>query len=201
MRQLVESLGKPLLVANSHADWDDWWGNAAFPDAPVIAHRLTLARQLKEGKRSLAAHRKKDPDGFADVILRPATIAYEGTLDLDLGGMHVELSLVPGHTHDSTVAFIPERRMLFAADAAEDPIPLVTEGPARPWAADLLRWAERASTVIPAHGNISGPDLLRRNAEYLLGLGDDPARKVPELGERSHVLPASAPTKPQSRRA
>jgi glyoxylase-like metal-dependent hydrolase (beta-lactamase superfamily II) len=180
-RDLVASLGRPTLLANSHADWDHWWGNAAFPDAPVFAHRLTLNRQLKEGRRSLAAKRRKDPTAFASVELRPATIAFEGMLELDLGGLHVQLSLLPGHTHDQTVAYILERGLLFAADAVEDPIPLVSEGPVAGWPEALLAWAERVTTVVPAHGPVSGPELLRRNARYLEGLLSDRGRSVPEL--------------------
>jgi glyoxylase-like metal-dependent hydrolase (beta-lactamase superfamily II) len=181
VRDLVASQGRPLLLANSHADWDHWWGNAAFPDAPVFAHRLTRERQLKEGKRSLAAKQREDPATFGDVTLRPATVAFDGTLDLDIGGIHVQLTQLPGHTHDHIVAYIPERRLMFAADAAEDPIPLVTEGPAAPWAESLLVWAERATTVVPAHGPVSGPELLRRNARYLQGLVTDPKAGIREL--------------------
>jgi glyoxylase-like metal-dependent hydrolase (beta-lactamase superfamily II) len=180
-REMVATSGRPVLVANSHADWDHWWGNVAFPDAPIFAHRLTQKRQIREGKRSLAAQRRQDPEGFADVVLRPATVAYEGTLHIDLGGLHAELSLLPGHTPDCTVAYIPERRLLFAGDVAEDPIPLVGEGPIAEWPEKLIEWAERASTVVPAHGPVSGPELLHRNAEYLQDLRRRPEAAVPEL--------------------
>jgi glyoxylase-like metal-dependent hydrolase (beta-lactamase superfamily II) len=181
LRDMVASLGRPLLLANSHADWDHWWGNAAFPDVPVFAHQLTLRRQLKEGKRSLAGKQREDPVMFRDVMLRPATVAFEGTLEVDLGGMHVQLIPLPGHTRDHIVAFIPERRLLFAADAAEDPIPLVTDGPVKGWPEALTAWAERATIVVPAHGPVSGPELLRRNSRYLQGLLTDPKAAVPEL--------------------
>jgi glyoxylase-like metal-dependent hydrolase (beta-lactamase superfamily II) len=181
VREMVATLGRPLLVANSHADWDHWWGNAAFPDAPVIAHRLTLQRQRKEGRRTLASKQRQEPATFGDVALRPATVAFEGILEVDLGGLHVQLSLLPGHTHDCTVGYIPERRLFFAADAAEDPIPLVTEGPVEPWAEMLLDWAERTTTTVPAHGRVSGPELLRRNARYLQGLLTDPKAEPSEL--------------------
>lgn len=172
--------GKPLLIVNSHADWDHWWGNAAFPGAPVIAHRLAVERQRREGKRSLAGKRRSEPERFADVVLRPATIAFEGTLRLDLGGLSVELSLLPGHTIDNTVAWIPERDMLFTADAAEDPIPFVHTEPIEPWAQALDAWAERARVVVPAHGAVSGPELLHRNAAYLRSLlTDSPAAPDP----------------------
>lgn len=180
VRDIVESHGRPLYIVNTHADWDHWWGNGAFPAAPVVAHRLTHERQIREGRRQLTAKQRTD-ESFSEVVLRPATITFEGSLRFDLGGLHVELSALPGHVHDQIVAYIPEHRMLFAADAAEDPVPLVTEGPVAPWARALYGWAERARTVVPAHGGIAGPELLRRNASYLEGLLHDPGRAVPEL--------------------
>ncbi|HEX8918894.1 MAG TPA: MBL fold metallo-hydrolase [Chloroflexota bacterium] len=182
VRELVASIGLPLMIVNSHADWDHWWGNAAFAEAPVIAHRRTLARQLAEGKRTLRARQRKEPH-FNEVTLRPATIAFEGELELDLGGLHVELHLLPGHTSDCTVAYLPERRLLFAGDAAEDPIPLVGEGSTDEWSVALQDWASRARIVVPAHGSIAGPELLRRNAAYLHGLRTAPNAAVPELAD------------------
>lgn len=180
IRAIVESTDGPLYLVNSHADWDHWWGNGAFPAAPVVAHRLTQERQLREGRRQLSTKQRADLS-FAEVTLRPATITFEGSMQLDLGGLHLELSLLPGHVHDQIVAYIPEHRLLFAADAAEDPIPLVTEGPVAPWAAALRAWSGRTRTVVPAHGAIAGPELLERNAAYLEGLLHRPEREVPEL--------------------
>ena len=185
VRELIAVQGRPLLVVNSHADWDHWWGNAAFSQAPIIAHRLTQLRQQREGKRALAAQQRKDPSRFTGVTLRPATIAFDGQLALDLGDLHVELSPLPGHTPDCIVAYLPERRLLFAGDAAEDPIPLVGEGPVAGWPELLLEWSRRARTVVPAHGRISGPELLERNAAYLQGLGTQPDRVIPELAGAS----------------
>ncbi len=180
VREIVVSRGTPLFVVNTHADWDHWWGNAAFPHAPVVAHRLTLERQMREGKRQLTSKQRTD-DRFAGVVLRPATIVFDGSLALDLGGIHVELSPLPGHVHDQIVAYIPEHRLLFAADAAEDPFPLVTEGPVAPWAAALREWSGKVRTVVPAHGAIAGRELLDRNATYLEGLLAEPERVVPEM--------------------
>jgi glyoxylase-like metal-dependent hydrolase (beta-lactamase superfamily II) len=180
VQEIVASHGKPLYIVNSHADWDHWWGNGAFPGAPVVAHLLTHQRQLREGRRQLTAKQRTD-ESFAEVVLRPATITFDGWMQFDLGGMHVELTPLPGHVHDQIVAYVPEHRLLFAADAAEDPIPLVTEGPVSPWARALREWTGKVRTVVPAHGSIGGTELLRRNAVYLEGLLHEPQRAVPEL--------------------
>jgi len=177
----VASLGRPVWLANSHADWDHWWGNARFADASIVAHRLTLQRQQREGRRSLAGKQRKEPGRFDEVILRHATVVWEGELDLDLGDMTVQFRFLPGHTHDCTVAYIPERRLLFAGDTVEDPIPLINEGPVGRWAEHLRVWAEQARTVVPAHGPVTGVDLMLRNAAYLEALFSEPDRVIPEL--------------------
>src|SRR5579864_464533 len=102
----VARSGKPLLIVNSHADWDHWWGNAAFPGAPVLATRAAAKRQRREGKRELERMARKEPAVFGGFALRPATVAFEGVLRLDLGGVGVELHPLPGHTHDQVVAYL-----------------------------------------------------------------------------------------------
>jgi len=178
---VVTERGRPLLIVNSHADWDHWWGNAAFPDAPVIAHRRTVVRQHKEGKRTLASMQRQEPAPFAGVELRPASVGFDGELDLDLGGITAQLRLLPGHTHDCLVVYFPQRRLLFAGDTAEEPFPLLNEGLIGDWPDRLRWWAERVKTVVPAHGSVTGPELLIRNADYLDGLRNEPAHEVPEL--------------------
>ncbi|MDQ2740749.1 MAG: MBL fold metallo-hydrolase [Chloroflexota bacterium] len=180
VREAVSERGKPLLIVNSHADWDHWWGNAAFPEAPVIGHQLTLERQRREGKQTRDEMAEKE-ERYAGITLRPATIGFDGLLHLDLGGITVELSHLPGHTHDCIVAWVPERELLFAGDTAEDPLPLINEGPIADWPERLREWAERAKIVVPAHGAISGPELLIRNADYLERLFEGEGGQFPEL--------------------
>lgn len=191
VRAEMAERGNPLWIVNSHADWDHWWGNAAFPTAPVFATRAAAERQRREARRSLASMRRSRPALFDGVDLRAATVAFEGILRLSLGGLTVELHPLRGHTHDQVVAWLPERRLLFAADAAEGPIPLVTEGPITGWPDALEGWAQRAGVVVPAHGAVSGPELLERNAAYLRAL----------LADTDMPLPSTARTDPFYSRA
>jgi hypothetical protein len=70
---------------------------------------------------------------------------------------------------------VPQRGLLVAGDCAEDPFPLLESGPLDEWAAGLRSWASRGvRTVVPAHGAIGGPELLRANAGYLESLRSAP---------------------------
>jgi glyoxylase-like metal-dependent hydrolase (beta-lactamase superfamily II) len=173
---LARDHGRPLLVVNSHADYDHAWGNGAFA-GPIIGHARCRERLLGEGEvATLDELRAKAPGFFDTVMLVPPQITIERRLDIALGGLTVQLHHLPGHTPDSLLAYVPERGLLFAGDCAEWPIPLIGDGPLMPWAAALREWAAAPGlqTVIPSHGRLGGAELLEANAAYLEQLEGDP---------------------------
>jgi cyclase len=176
VRDLLERHGRPTLVVNTHADWDHSWGNAAFPDTPIIAHRLCRAEMLTKGQRTLAEKQAEEPERFRDVTIVPPTITFTEFMDIDLGGLTLSIHHLPGHTADEAVVHLPEAGFLLAGDAAEWPIPTTAEGPLGPWATALRTWAARddVRTVVPSHGPIGDAQLLRDNAAYLDALLADP---------------------------
>ena len=44
---------KPVVVFNSHADWDHVWGNCYFEDAMIISHRECRNRMIAEWEEEL----------------------------------------------------------------------------------------------------------------------------------------------------
>lgn len=177
VREMLAERGRPILVVNTHADWDHTWGNAAFPDTPIIAHRLCRAVMLTEGQRTLEEKRATEPKRFRGVTIVPPTITFSAFMDIDLGGLTLSIHHLPGHTADEAVVHIPEASVLLAGDAAEWPIPTTDDGPLRSWADTLRQWALRGDvhTVVPSHGPVSDAQLLRDNAQYLDALVTDPA--------------------------
>ncbi|HHY45236.1 MAG TPA: MBL fold metallo-hydrolase [Firmicutes bacterium] len=86
----------------------------------------------------------------------------------DPSGRRIEIRHLPGHTADSCVAYDVTTGVLAAGDAVEDPFPSIGDPRSlSTWIAGLREWAARVRTVIPGHGQISGPELLKRNAKYL----------------------------------
>lgn len=176
--------GRPIVVVNTHADWDHVWGNAAFPGATIVGHQLCRARLLGDAERAtLAQKRQEQPHRYAQVLLNPPDVTFATAMTLDLGGLTLELHHLPGHTEDCLVAYVPEQRLLLAGDCAEDPLPLLNSGPLDGWIHDLRAWAARdVDTVVPSHGAISDPALLRENAAYLERLLDNTAAPLqPDL--------------------
>ena len=89
---------------------------------------------------------------------------------------------MPGHTKDCIVGFVPELGVLLGGDTCEDPLPIVYESSGLgAWIGELERWRDdaRVKTVIPAHGVVSGKDLLARNIAYLTALREGRTPDVP----------------------
>ncbi len=166
----------PLLVVNTHADWDHAWGNGVFAGptahfpAPVLASRECSLR-LRSGEEAAELARMKagEPERFAGASLVPPTLSIEWTCEVDGGDLTLQLIPAPGHTPDQLVVWIPEIRHLLAADAAEHPMPFV-KGPGHlgQMVATLEAMRDLGPVrVLACHDRLDGdPDLLARNLAY-----------------------------------
>lgn len=175
-RRILDSLAAelartPLVVVNTHADWDHVWGNsAAIGRGPIIAHEAAVTRlHSAEAARTLRDKRAGSAR-FDEVELIEPTVTFRDSLDLRGGDLTLRLLHTPGHTDDHIAVWIPELRLCLAGDAAEDPIPEVTD----PTPDNLERLCRslrdlhglRPAHVLPSHGETSSPDLLSRNLAY-----------------------------------
>jgi glyoxylase-like metal-dependent hydrolase (beta-lactamase superfamily II) len=134
-----------------------------------------------------------EPGQWADVELVPPTRLFAQRLDIDLGGVTVELHALPGHTRDCIVGLVAARGLLLAGDTVETPCPVVPEGsPLADWVGRLRQWTRdvRVRFVVPAHGPVGGVELLSRNVEYLQGLLDghplEPPGPLTEFYQQTH---------------
>ncbi len=180
---LARSAPGPAFIVYSHADWDHVWGTAAFErNTPIIAHRLCRERFTTDAPRTLAEFRRDQPGTWDKVELRPPILTFEHGLDVDLGGLTVQLRHLPGHTPDSIVAFVPELNLLLAGDTVEWPCPCVPAGcDLEAWIAGLRSWRGRPGLrVVPSHGPEGGAELLDHAIAYLDGLRHGRPTPLPE---------------------
>ena len=138
----------------------------------VIAHEACAHRFRDELPGELRQKQALRPSEYGDVRLVPPTRTFGDRLDLELGGITLEIHALPGHTPDSVVGYIPEWRTLLAGDSVESPLPfLYPESPLEAWVGGLEKWArvleEGPASVIPSHGILGGPELLHANVRYL----------------------------------
>ena len=162
---------RDVIIVYSHADWDHIWGTQAFDYCEVIGHEACAARFANpdDAPATLKAYQEQDAI-YKDINLIAPTKTFEQKMTLELGGLTVELSYLPGHSLDGVVAFIPEDGVLLAGDAVETALPVINDdSPLTQWTTLLENWAadERVKTVVPSHGEIQGRELLGYNAAYL----------------------------------
>ncbi|MBY5770942.1 MBL fold metallo-hydrolase [Rhizobium leguminosarum] len=168
---------RPLIVINSHMDWDHFWGNAAIAGrAPIIAHAATLDRLHDPSAREVLRDKASQDSRFRNVDLIGPDITFSGSMTLNGGDLTLELIHTPGHTPDHIAVWIPELRICLAADAVEYPIPEVwskNAGDLRLIRSSLERIRDlNARLVIPAHGRTRSPSAVDDNLAYFQALAD-----------------------------
>lgn len=181
MASLHSLLGaKPFHVIYSHADWDHIWGTQGFVCEPqtVVAHEECLRRFSDDVPQTLLDMQAETSGKWDDIQLLPPRLTFRSRLELDLGGVMLELHHLPGHTEDCIVGWLPQWGVLTGGDAIESPLPVVNDGASvAGWLRALEVWAENPAvkTTIPSHGSTAGRDCLDMTVDYLRRLqnGDD----------------------------
>ncbi|MBA1140794.1 MBL fold metallo-hydrolase [Mesorhizobium neociceri] len=150
IRQTLEAMGvSSIRVVLSHWHDDHIAGNEVFQDCEIIANKLTAS--------ALANNRAEIEGGVPPI--KPLVLpnrTFEGSLDLTVGSIAVELRQVEIHSHDGTVLFIPKTGLLLAGDTLEDPITYVSEADRlAEHLVDLERMAGwPIDRILPNHGSL-----------------------------------------------
>ncbi len=162
---------RPLIVVNSHMDWDHFWGNRAISDAPIIAHQSAMERLRDPSALQTLEQKRKTEPRFHEVELVSPTLTFTGeSMTLHGGDLSLHLLHTPGHTPDHLAVWIPEIETCLAVDAVEHPISEVWSS-----APDDLRSLRSSLNLIRrlkpkqlvlAHGQTSDPAVLDRNIAY-----------------------------------
>jgi glyoxylase-like metal-dependent hydrolase (beta-lactamase superfamily II) len=164
---------RQLLVINTHGDWDHFWGNRIFsPSGPypaiIVAHEAMLTRLREEAVTELNNYKSEDATRYQNVELVAPHLTFSDRLQLQGGDLTLELLPTPGHTPDHVCIWIPEIKLVIAADAIEKPIPAVGGDTT---ITDMRQSFQRikslnADWILPSHGGTCTPELLQRNIAY-----------------------------------
>ncbi|MBC8092734.1 MAG: MBL fold metallo-hydrolase, partial [Pseudonocardia sp.] len=158
----------PDVLVNTHHHGDHVFGNAVFtPAATVVAHERTRIEMAAAG----FGLRHLFPDvGWGDLPLVLPLLTYADGITVHAGDLPVHL-VHPGaaHTTNDTVAWIPDRGVLFTGDIVMSRVtPYCLMGSVTGSLAAITRLrALGATTVVPGHGPVGGPELLDSTARYL----------------------------------
>jgi glyoxylase-like metal-dependent hydrolase (beta-lactamase superfamily II) len=186
-RRLVAAIrrvsDRPIRFAiNTHYHWDHWAGNDVVAAAGAVLVGSSLTREFMQRR-----HRRQRAfltgRGFSMPPHDPAhpVLTFDGELDLDLGGVSLELRhLGRAETDDATAVLVPADAVVVSGDTlmtGSFPIlgqPVMAEGMSadRAWIRTLRALdALGAKAVIPGHGDVGGHaeiELFIELQEYFL---------------------------------
>ena len=109
-RAVRELTDKPLTVINTHGHPDHIYGNVYFDGAFMHPADLPLAQSFMEETEFLRDCEEKH------LQMPPFSPVREGDV-FDLGGRHLEVYELPGHTPGGILLLLREDRILFTGDS------------------------------------------------------------------------------------
>ncbi len=188
------------FVVNTHYHGDHSGGNAAFPEAPVLATDET-ARYVRERDGERLEYARTFGLLFQDVPpVRPPDRTFSGELVLDLGGERLELKqLGRVETPDACVVWWPARRVLCCGDGVATTgypylgVPFLDEGlqDDGQWIGFLQKLrALEPEVLLPGHGHaLVGQKRVAARLDLLISLFGDLFAAVKEEMARGTAPP------------
>jgi len=159
--------GKPIVVFNSHGDFDHYWGNSAFEGALIIGHEECRTRILAESDEALLVNKERKK---GEVVVRAPSLVFENRLSFPDDGL--TFFHTPGHTIDSSSCYDETDRILFVGDNVESPLPYVYNTNVVQYIETLKSYLDLDWDVMIASHDppLHDKTLLEKNIKYLTDL-------------------------------
>jgi glyoxylase-like metal-dependent hydrolase (beta-lactamase superfamily II) len=181
----IKDEDKPLVVFNTHADYDHIWGNQAFVDATIIAHDYALRRIRTQGEEGLKEYREHM---MGEVKLTPPNLVFRKKITFVEDG--VDFFYTPGHTGDSASCYDSVDGVLLPGDNLEAPYPYVNLLNLKEYQQSLEEYVKLgAKVIIPGHDPPQGDGaLLAENLAYIrdVASGHTDLSKMDQRRLRAH---------------
>jgi len=177
---------RPLVLTLTHFHPEHGFGAQAFKGVARIHYNRSQRDELQaKGEGYLGMFKTFGPAVAAALeeteLVLPDDVYEEASTTIDLGGRKVELRTWGlAHTGGDQVVWLPQERILFTGDLAEERIfPIFPWFPPDDADIDAARWASILSEVIawdpaivvPGHGDIGGAEILAAVRNYMIDLG------------------------------
>jgi cyclase len=157
-------------IVNTHHHGDHTWGNALFTGATIVAHEHLRAEMEAFGPPAQLPFWTPVDWGNLELQLPTLTFADRVTLWSDDLACEVRYVGQPAHTTNDSIVWIPERSVLFTGDLLfNGGTPFVLMGSIA-GSIDVLENVLKpldAQTIVPGHGEVSGPQLIDDVLGYL----------------------------------
>ena len=154
-------------LVNTHHHGDHTHGNYLVPSATIIGHRLCREETIAGGHIATSLFEGVD---WGELEVSPPFVTFDDRLDVWVDDLLVELHFVgPAHTTNDIVAWVPERKVLFAGDLVfNGGTPFVVMGSVAGSLAALERLrAFGAEVVVPGHGPVCDASIIDDQVAYL----------------------------------
>jgi cyclase len=156
-------------VVNTHSHSDHTWGNQLF-ECPIVAHCLCLEQMRSSMKNEwrpaeiqayIAYLKKTEPQKAEQVRQKVAGLqiklpdqVFETQHLGELGGVKYQVIHMGGHTPDSSIVWIPDKRVLYASDLIfQGRYPYIFDADITAWIEALKQLKKfKAEVIIPGHG-------------------------------------------------
>lgn len=184
--------GPIKYLVNTHWHGDHTNGNYLFGESVQLVCHKRCQVAMQEYSPAALAEAKETTPLLEQAALRIPDIVFEdGEMVLHVGNKSIEMALTPGHTLDSTVAYVREDKVLLAADTVM-PVPYFVWGDRRQFAGSLeLLKDYNLESIVQGHGEVllrgEIPLAIDSNIKYLKTLEEKIARIV-EKGKGREAL-------------
>ncbi|MCB0197826.1 MAG: MBL fold metallo-hydrolase [Anaerolineae bacterium] len=187
MIEYLNALGQGPIkyLVNTHWHGDHTNGNYLFDDSiELVCHKKCQEAMLQYGQAALDEAKESSPL-LEDAVLRvPDVVFEEGEMVLHVGNKSIEMALMPGHTLDSTVAYVREDKVMLAADTVM-PVPYFVWGDRHKFLESLNALENyQLESIVQGHGEVllrgEIPIAIQSSIKYLKFI----EKKVSELVEK-----------------
>lgn len=171
-RQLLDAVrtvtDRPVrALVNTHHHGDHTHGNHLVRGAAIIGHDRCREEVLASGHAATALFPGVE---WGDIEVAAPFVTFDDQLTVWDGERRIELRYAgPAHTTNDIVAWVPQESLLFAGDLVfNGGTPFVVMGSVSGSLAAIegLR-ALGATTIVPGHGPVCGPEALDAQHAYL----------------------------------
>jgi len=174
MIEYLKTLGQGPIkyLVNTHWHGDHPNGNYLFDDSvELVCHRKCQLAMLEWGQAALEKDKENSPLLETVIIRIPEVVFDEGDMVLHIGSKSIEMTLTPGHTADSTIAYVREDKVLLAADTVM-PVPYFVWGSRHDFKNSLKFLKDyNLESIVQGHGEVllrgEIPGALESSIRYL----------------------------------
>jgi glyoxylase-like metal-dependent hydrolase (beta-lactamase superfamily II) len=199
---------RPLILTLTHFHPEHGFGAQVFKGAAKIRYNRSQRDELEaKGEGYLGMFKTFGPHVAAALagtrIVQPDEVYDGAATTIDLGGRSVELRTWGlAHTAGDQVVWLPEERILFTGDLAEERMfPIFPWFPPNDADIDGARWAQiltellgwNPAIVVPGHGDVGGAEILTAVRDYIVDLGNRVAAERTAGKDADEVVAALAP--------